>query len=88
MNEDPPAEGLNWSPEPLPITIGVAGIVATPLKPWIPLNEVETRKGMPEMGMSPAAVRPVTGKDRWRVSMQASSQEPRMYHLLPHEDQS
>jgi hypothetical protein len=61
---DPPADGLNGSPPPDPLTIGVAGIVATPLKPWIPEKDVWTLKGMPPMGMSPAAVCAVTEGER------------------------
>jgi hypothetical protein len=65
---DPPADGLNGSPPPDPLTIGVAGIVATPLKPWIPEKDVWTLKGMPPMGMSPAAVCAVTEGERCQCS--------------------
>lgn len=38
----------------------LAGIVAFPLKPWMPGKEEETENGMPPIGMSPALVRAVT----------------------------
>lgn len=43
-------------------------MTALPPKPAIPSNAVETSKGMPVMGMAPAAVRAVTGAARVHVS--------------------
>ena len=59
----------------------LAGIVAFPLKPWMPGKEEETENGMPPIGMSPALVRAVTEemsirsrsyKHRWKCTISAA----------------